>query len=258
MFNEEIMKVALGAKSKVELLKSNKIGYFISSMLAGIYVGIGIMLIFTIGGLLSSANSSATKIVMGLSFGIALSLVIFAGSELFTGNNFIMALGALTKEVSWVEVIKVWIVSFVGNLLGSILAGLMFVQTGLASGTTGEFIAKASALKMSLPVNELLFRGIFCNMLVCLAIWCSFKCKEEVSKLIMIFWCLFAFITTGFEHSIANMTLLTIGLASPLGQVVSIGGYAYNIFVVTLGNMIGGVIFLAIPYYIISRKQKVN
>ncbi|WP_418223519.1 formate/nitrite transporter family protein [Clostridium isatidis] len=258
MYNEEINKVTLAARDKIELLNNNKIGYFISSILAGIYIGLGVMLAFTIGGLLTPDNIPLARIVMGLSFGVALSLVLFAGAELFTGSNFIMSVGALTKEVSWVEVIKVWIVSFVGNLLGSILAGLMFVQTGLASGTTGEFIAKASALKMSLPVNELLFRGIFCNMLVCLAIWCSFKCKEEVSKLIMIFWCLFAFITTGFEHSIANMTLLTIGLASPLGQVVSIGGYAYNIFVVTLGNMIGGVIFLAIPYYIISRKQKVN
>lgn len=79
MFNEEFNKVASAAKAKVELLKTNKLGYFISSMLAGIYVGLGIMLIFTIGGLLSSANSPATKIVMGLSFGVALSLVIFAG-----------------------------------------------------------------------------------------------------------------------------------------------------------------------------------
>ena len=79
-------------------------------MLAGIYVGLGIMLIFTIGGLLSSANSPATKIVMGLSFGVALGLVIFAGSELFTGNNFVMAVGSLNKTVYWLDTIKVWIV----------------------------------------------------------------------------------------------------------------------------------------------------
>lgn len=107
MFAEEINKVVLAARTKVELLKNNKLGYFISSMLAGIYVGIGIMLIFTIGGLLYSGNSSATKIVMGLSFGVALSLVLFAGSELFTGNNFIMAIGSLTKSVSWIDSIKI-------------------------------------------------------------------------------------------------------------------------------------------------------
>ena len=258
MFNEEFNKVASAAKAKVELLKTNKLGYFISSMLAGIYVGLGIMLIFTIGGLLSSANSPATKIVMGLSFGVALSLVIFAGSELFTGNNFVMAVGSLNKTVSWLDTIKVWIVSFIGNLTGSILAGTLFFMAGLSNGPVGEFIAKTSASKMSLPASDLFFRGILCNMLVCLAVWCSFKCKEETSKLIMIFWCLFVFITAGFEHSVANMTLLTIGLLSPAGAAVSIGGYAYNIIMVTLGNMVGGIVFMAIPYYIISRKKKVN
>ena len=258
MFNEEFNKVASAAKAKVELLKTNKLGYFISSMLAGIYVGLGIMLVFTIGGLLSSANSPATKIVMGLSFGVALSLVIFAGSELFTGNNFVMAVGSLNKTVFWLDTIKVWIVSFIGNLTGSILAGTLFFMAGLANGPVGEFIAKTSATKMSLPASDLFFRGILCNMLVCLAVWCSFKCKEETSKLIMIFWCLFVFITAGFEHSVANMTLLTIGLLSPAGAAVSIGGYAYNIIMVTLGNMVGGIVFMAIPYYIISRKKKVN
>lgn len=258
MFNEELNKVSLAAKSKFQLLKENKIGYFISSMLAGIYVGLGIMLIFTIGGLLTSADSPATKIVMGLSFGVALSLVVFAGSELFTGNNFVMAVGSLNKSVTLGEASKVWIVSFIGNLLGSILAATLFYMAGLATGPVGEFIAKTSEAKMSMPATELFFRGILCNMLVCLAVWCTFRCKEESSKLIMIFWCLFVFITAGFEHSVANMTLLTIGLLSPLGHAVSISGYAYNILIVSLGNMVGGILFIAVPYFIISRKKKLS
>ena len=72
----------------------------------------------------------------------------------------------------------------------------------------------------------------------------------------MIFWCLFAFITTGFEHSIANMTLLTISLLAPMEAAVSIGGYVYNLIVVTLGNMVGGILFVAIPYYLISKKKE--
>lgn len=255
MFTEEFKVVAGAAKGKIDLLKTNKLGYLLSSMLAGIYVGLGIMLIFTIGGLLNNAGSPATKIVMGASFGVALSLVIMAGSELFTGNNFIMAVGSLNKSVSWFDSIKVWIASFVGNLLGSILAGYIFVLAGLAKGPVGEFIANTSATKMSLPASELFFRGLLCNMLVCLAVWCSFKCKSESGKLIMVFWCLFVFITAGFEHSIANMTLMTIALLSPLGAAVSVGGYAYNILFVTLGNMVGGILFMAIPYYIISRKK---
>ena len=256
MFNEEFDKVAGAAKAKSDLLKNNKLGYFVSAMLAGIFVGMAIMLIFTIGGLLTAAESPATKIVMGISFGGALSLVVFAGSELFTGNNFVMAVGSLNKSLSWVDTIKVWIVSFIGNLVGSILAGYMFYLTGLAKGPVGEFIANTAATKMSLPAQELFFRGLFCNILVCLAVWCTFRCKDDVSKLIMIFWCLFIFITAGFEHSVANMTLLTIGLLSPGTAAVSIAGYIYNIGVVTLGNMIGGIFFVAIPYYLISRKNK--
>lgn len=131
----------------------------------------------------------------------------------------------------------------------------MFSRAGLAVGPVGEFIAKASALKMAISAENLFFRAVFCNMLVCIAIWCTFKCKEETSKLIIIFWCLFSFITTGFEHSIANMTLLTIGILNPFQEAVSLWGYIYNIGVVTLGNMVGGILFVAIPYYIISRKK---
>jgi nitrite transporter NirC len=254
MFSEEINKVAQAAKAKSNLLKSGKVKYVLSSMLAGLYVGLGIMLIFSIGGILASAESPFTKIVMGLSFGVALSLVIMAGSELFTGNNFIMMIGSLKKTVTLVDTIKIWIFSFIGNLLGSIIGAYAFYAAGLARGPVGQFILSASATKMALPIHELIFRGILCNILVCLAIWCSFKMKEETGKLIMIFWCLFAFITTGFEHSVANMTLLSIGLFIPHTAAVSLSGFIYNLSFVTLGNMIGGALVLAIPYYLISKE----
>lgn len=254
MFSEEINKVAQAAKAKSNLLKSGKVKYLLSSMLAGLYVGLGIMLIFSIGGILASAESPFTKIVMGLSFGVALSLVIMAGSELFTGNNFIMMIGSLKKTVTLLDTIKIWIFSFIGNLLGSIIGAYAFYAAGLARGPVGQFILSASETKMALPIHELVFRGILCNVLVCLAIWCSFKMKEETGKLIMIFWCLFAFITTGFEHSVANMTLLSIGLFIPHTAAVSLSGFIYNLSFVTLGNMIGGALVLAIPYYLISKE----
>jgi len=249
-------KVCAAGKSKMQLLNKNPIGYLVSSMLAGLFLGLSSMLIYTIGGQLTAAGSSATKIIMGLSFGGALSLVIMAGGELFTGNNFVLASASLNKDVPWKSTMKLWGVCFLGNLLGSIIAGGMFTLTGLATGSVGEYIAKASEVKMTMPLIPLFFRGVFCNILVCLATWCGFKCKEEVAKLIMIFWCLFIFITVGFEHSVANMTVLTIGLLSPFDAYVTIGGYIYNILVVTFGNMVGGILFVALPYYIISREKK--
>lgn len=255
MFSEEINKVAKSAIAKKELLEKSKGKYLVSSMFAGFYVGLGIMLIFTIGGILSSSGSPFTKIIMGASFGIALSLVIFAGSELFTGNNFVMTIGALNGSVSFLDAIKVWIFSFLGNLLGSVLGAWLYFLTNLSSGPVGEFMVKVATAKMSAPASQLLVRGIMCNILVCLAVWCSFKMKEESGKLIMIFWCLFAFITTGFEHSIANMTLLSIALMVPHTAAVTLSGFIYNIGIVTIGNFIGGAMLLAIPYWYISKEK---
>ena len=255
MFEEEFTKVTVAAAAKFNFLKTNKIGYFISSMLAGVYIGFGIILVFTVGGYLSAAGSSVTKLVMGVSFGIALSLVIIAGAELFTGNVFVMTCGLLRRTISWKNAGILLLVCYVGNLAGAILTGTLFYMTGLASGPVGEFIANTSAAKMSASFSNLFFRGILCNILVCLAVWCGYRCKEETSKLIMIFWCLFAFIASGFEHSVANMSLLTIGLLAPGTAAVSVAGYAYNLLAVTLGNMAGAIFFLAIPYHLISKKR---
>ncbi len=255
MYYEEIKEITNAAQVKSELLKRSPLKYLLSSVLAGMYVGFGILLIFSTGGFLSQVDSPVVKIVMGISFGIALSLVVMAGSELFTGNNMIMTIGNLEKKVTVGEAVNIYILSFIGNLIGSFLIAYLFVLSGLAQDSTANFMAKIAQNKTSLPWIELLSRGILCNILVCLAIWCSFKMKEEAGKLIMIFWCLFAFITTGFEHSVANMTLLSAVLIMSSAEVVSLTGFIYNISVVTLGNFIGGTLFVALPYWYISQKE---
>lgn len=255
MFSEEINKLSEAAVKKAMFLKESKSRYTIASALAGMFVGFGIILIFTVGGLLSSVNAPATKIAMGVSFGIALSLVLAAGSELFTGNNMIMTIGALEKKVSWSSVWSIWIFSYIGNVLGSVVLAALFVQSGLWRGTTAEFILKTSTAKMTAPYMELFVRGILCNILVCLAVWCFFKLKDEAAKLIMVFWCLFAFITSGFEHSVANMTLLSIALMIPHKTPVSLNGFMYNLTAVTLGNIVGGMLFVGIAYWYISNKK---
>lgn len=250
MFSEAYEAAANAAGAKLELLKKNPIGYFLLAVLAGIFIGFGVLLAFSIGGMLGGAPY--TKVLMGLSFGIALSLVVIAGAELFTGNNLVMAAGFAKKKVKLSDLCRLWLICYIGNWIGSVLLAVIFHFTGLGGGATGEFIAAAAAGKMGLEPIPLFLRGVLCNVLVCLAVWCSFKCKSESGKLIMIFWCLFAFITTGFEHSIANMTLLTAALLEPCAQAVSIGGYFYNIIIVTLGNMAGGILFVAVPYYVAS------
>ena len=253
MFSEEYAASANAAKAKIAMLGKNPAGYFAASILAGAYIGFGILLIFTIGGFLG--NQPYTKIVMGLSFGIALSLVVIAGAELFTGNNFIMASGVFSKKVTVLDVVKLWIVCYIGNWVGAVLLSLAFYGAQGPVGSVGQFIAAGAAAKMALSPLALFLRGVLCNILVCLAAWCGFRCKSDSGKLIMVFWCLFAFITCGFEHSVANMTLLTVSLLAPFNAAVSVSSYVYNLAFVTLGNIVGAVIFLAIPYGLMSREE---
>ena len=254
MYQEDIGNVSAAAQVKLALLRKGKFKYIVASALAGIYVGFGILLIYSIGGLLSQGPSPAARIVMGVSFGIALSLVIMAGAELLTGNNMIMSVANLERKISVSSAVSIYAYNFAGNLIGSFLLAALFYGGGLLQGSTGAFIVKTAQTKMTLPWLELLARGILCNMLVCLAIWCSFRMKEEAGKLIMVFWCLFAFITTGFEHSVANMTLLSAALFAPGAASVSVAGFIYNIVIVTIGNFLGALV-IGGSYWYISKED---
>lgn len=257
MMKEVITIFSNTALAKINTLDENKMKYLIGTMLAGFFVGLGIILAFTIGGMLAPTEFVGTRIIMGLSFGIALSLVLMAGADLFTGNNMIMTIGMLENKVSWKDTGKVWGYSYLGNFIGSVLVALLFSHSGLAVGGVADFVTNGAAAKMNAPFMELLIRGILCNILVCLAIWCSVKLKDETAKLIMIFWCLFAFITSGFEHSIANMTLFSIALIIPHPETVSVGGMFANLLPVTIGNIIGGSVFVGAAYwYHISQKTQ--
>jgi nitrite transporter len=248
-----VEKISLAAAGKAAALRRSPLAYFILSALAGIYVGFGIILIFAIGGPLSAANSPFTKVVMGATFGIALSLVIFAGSELFTGNNLIMTLGSLTGRSSLMDLSLLWTLCFLGNLAGSLLLAWLVAQSGVLSADPQlAFVLKTAATKMSLPFWQLFIRGVLCNWLVCLAVWCAQRTQSESGRLVMIFWCLLAFIGAGFEHSVANMTLLGIGLFLPHPETVSWSGFVANLVPVTLGNILGGAGFVAGLYWLSS------
>jgi len=253
MFEDTIDKISEVAKSKVELLNASLSRYFILAMLAGMYVGFGVMLIFSIAAPLNAEHAVGTKALMGASFAVALSLVIFAGSELFTGNNLVMTIASLNRRVSWFNTLRIWAASWTGNLAGSLLLAYILLQSGLVSkAPVKDFILQVSEAKMGASFNELLFRGILCNILVCLAVWLALKLKDDTAKLILIFWCLFAFIGAGFEHSVANMTLLGVGLLLPHAETISWLGFFHNLIPVTLGNIIGGAVFVGGAYWYVA------
>ena len=249
MFKEEINKITVAAENKIEYMQASPAGFLVLSALAGIYVGFGIILIFSIGGPIHAEGGPFLKLVMGASFGIALSLVIFAGSELFTGSNMILVIGKLQKKISTGLLLKSWFLCYLGNFLGSVLLAWLMIQGGSLAESSQLLLLKVTSSKMNLGAWELFVRGILCNWLVCLAVWMAVKMKNEAAKLIMIFWCLFAFIGSGFEHCVANMTLLSMGLLIPHGAEISLTGLGHNLTWVTLGNIVGGALFVGMTYW---------
>ncbi|PKM66672.1 MAG: nitrite transporter NirC [Firmicutes bacterium HGW-Firmicutes-2] len=255
MYKEILMLVGQGSVNKINFMKSGIGKYLVASGLAGAYVGIGVILIMVIGSTAQIAGSPYGRIYMGLGFGIALSLVIMSGSELFTGNNLVHIMGILDKKITLFDGSKSWGYSYVGNFIGSIVIGTLFYMTGIEGSAVGDFVLQVSEVKMNGSFIELFFKGILCNILVCLAVLSSIKLKSESGKLIMIFWCLFAFIATGMEHSIANMTIFTIGLWLEHPETVSILGVFKNLIPVTLGNFVGGGLILGGSYYFMGREK---
>lgn len=250
MFQDEIRAVASAAAKKKDLLKMSKGRYLTAAVLAGIFVGFGVMVMSVIGGAFDPAYAPAAKLANAAAFAVALSLVIMAGSELFTGNNFVMSAAVFTKTIAWRDAGAVWLFSWLGNLAGSVFAALVFYATGIVNGKTFDFIAAASAGKTAMEAPELFARGVLCNMLVCAAVWCSIKMKSESGKLVMVFWCIFTFVACGFEHSVANMTMLALALLASCP--VTPGGVVCNLVIVTAGNLVGGIAIAAAYSFIAS------
>lgn len=254
MFTQSVEGIVEAAVSKRDQMNKSLPRYFLAALLAGAYVGIGIILIFSLGAPLAAAKSAFQPLVMGASFGIALTLVVFAGSELFTGNNMFFTVSTLAGRTSVWDTVKNWVLVFVGNVLGAVILSLLIRGTGLFNAAPPEhLIFAAAAKKMSLPFSELFFRGILCNWLVCLALWMASRAKSETAKLVLIWWCLFAFIASGYEHSVANMTLLSTALVlSNHPETITLAGWFHNMIPVTLGNIIGGAVFVGMAYWLIS------
>jgi nitrite transporter len=240
------------AVAKSVFLKRNPGGFFVSSMMAGAFVGLGIILIFCIG---SDVDPAYRALIMGCSFGIALTLVIFAGSDLFTGHTMFMTHGVLRKKIGMGDLAAAWTMSWIGNLVGCIALAALFVWGGGGAmlHSKSMFLMSVASAKMNAPVLSLLARAILCNWLVCLAVWMSARTTSDAAKCILIFWCLFGFIGSGYEHSIANMTLLVIALWGPHPDTVTWAGLAYNLLWVTIGNIIAGAGIMGVGYWYMSR-----
>lgn len=254
-FHMSVNKFADTASAKRAHLMRDPLGFFVLSMMAGAYVGLGILLIFSVG---QGVDASIRPIVMGASFGLALLLVVFAGAELFTGHTMYMTLGVLTNRTTLADLMSCWSVSWIGNLCGAALLACLFVGGG--GGlilSEGQSILHAVAdKKMNGVWSELLLKGILCNWLVCLALWSAARIENEMARIAMIWFCLYAFIAAGFEHSVANMTVFSVALLSEHSQSISISGALWNLTFVTIGNAIAGALIMGVGYWIAAGRPR--
>ena len=234
--------------------------YLVSSALAGAYIGVAVVLLLAATGPLNAAQSPWTKLVQGLVFGIALTAVVFAGAELSTGNMMTMVQGMIARRRGVGAGIAVIAGSFVGNLVGSVVFAWLVHESGvLTAGATPGHAAPAAALLASVVKAKaaesgtmLFFRGVLCNFLVCLAVWMAVRSKSDGAKLAVIFWCLLAFISSGFEHVVANMTVFSLGMFEHVPGA-TIPAFAGNLLLVGLGNLVGGGLLVGASYGMLGR-----
>lgn len=264
-------EVAESVAQKVGVGKASASGFnlMVLGILAGVYIGFGAALATLI------AHDSAQYVGLGLSkfftgavFSVGLMLVVIAGAELFTGNNLIMA-SVLGGHAKMSKLLRNWIIVYIANFLGSILlAGIMYGsglwKTGsLAIGIKAIGIANA---KVNIPFFEALFRGIGCNWLVCLAVWMMLSAREVAGKIWAAFFPIMAFVALGYEHCVANMYFIPMGIflkgteaATKAGldlANLTWGGFIVrNLIPVTIGNIIGGSVFVALLYWSVYQRN---
>lgn len=240
---EDVQKVSNAAKAKITLLEQNTAKYFMRSIMAGFFIIAAMIFSNVVGNIFSGESPAWGKFLSACVFALAVLLISMIGGELFTGNNFVMAFGAFDKKVTWKEVAKIWGVSYVGNFVGCLILGVVFVLAGAAG--TADYYAAFIPNKLSLSISEMFFRAILCNFFVCLGVLCGIKLKEEAAKVPMIILCIAAFVISGFEHCIANMG--NFAVAFMLVPGLSLTAMLRSMVVVTIGNILGGAIFLAWP-----------
>jgi formate/nitrite transporter len=242
--------------------------------LAGAFISLGaVFYTFVIHD--SNLSMGLTKLIGGLVFSLGLILVIVAGAELFTGNS-LLVMAYVSRKITLAQLLRNWAIVFVGNMVGALTIGFLvylsghWIDGGSAVGAKALTIANG---KVNLTFWQAFSRGILCNILVCLAVWLCFSGRSVTDKILAIIFPITAFVALGFEHSIANMYFIPIGLLlRPNPQVLAaaqttlsgtldltnltLSGFLIsNLLPVTLGNIIGGGVFIGIVYWFLYLRR---
>ena len=246
------------AKARLPLLSTVMLG-----LLAGAFIGLG-ALYFNIVASDASLGFAAKRVAGGVCFSLGLLLVVVAGAELFTGNN-LLAMAWAEGKISTAELLRNWVVVCIANFAGAVgLAVLVWLSGHLSMNdyAVGRSLVATAAAKANLPLVEAFFRGILCNVLVCMAVWMSFAGRSVIDKFIAIVLPISAFVAAGFEHSIANMYIFPLAMLQQMSHPMDIAGAALidiphmlaNLGVVIAGNILGGSVLVALVYHLVYRR----
>lgn len=228
-------------------------------ILAGVFIGLGAMYAVLVVSD-ASLGFGLSRILGGLVFSMGLIMVVIAGAELFTGNNLLVMAWADGK-ISMGEVLRNWAIVCLANFVGAAGLAVLVYLSGhykMNAGGVAEAYTKIAAAKCNLSFQQAFFSGMLCNVLVCLAVWMSQAGRSVSDKMLVIIFPVSAFVAAGFEHSIANMYLIPMGLlmkweygAIAGTEMITWIGFFKNIGPVILGNLAGGSGFVALFYYFI-------
>ena len=240
---------------------------FVLAIFAGIFIAFAGAGASTASAMVE--NGSLSRWVSGCVFPAGLAMVIVAGSELFTGNC-LMVIPLMEKEITVYQMLRNWVIVYLGNLMGSLFVGwavsashqLSLFQNGLGGATINTAVAKVT---MSFP--DALIKGMLCNILVCIAVWMTFAAKDAAGKILGLYFPIMLFVTCGFEHSVADMFYVSAGLfaksnpayvaaaTADVSQLTWGSFFMGNLLPVTLGNIIGGSVIVGLGYWLAFLKK---
>ncbi len=262
---QRVLRVGV-AKARLPMADS-----LVLAVLAGAFIGLGAAFatLTTTG---AGMGFGPARVLGGLTFSLGLILVVIAGAELFTGNNLV-AMAWASREITTRQVARNWILVYIGNFFGSVGTALLLYWSGTwALGDNGVAMNALgiAAAKCDLSWGEAFVRGVLCNALVCLAVWLCNSARSTTDKILAIVWPITGFVAMGFEHCIANMYFIPLGilLKSDAGLMeaigagngaygsLTVGGLTENLIPVTLGNIVGGTLLVAGVYWFAYLRPK--
>lgn len=236
-------------KARLPFLQTAMLG-----VLAGAFIGLGALL-YTLVLADPALSFAVQRMLGGLVFCLGLLLVVVAGAELFTGNN-LLAMAWAENRISTAELLRNWGIVCVANLAGAVGLAVLVWLSGhgaMNGGAVAETAVRIATAKTALPVGEAFVRGVLCNVLVCMAVWMALAGRSVVDKAVAIVFPITGFVAAGFEHSVANMYFIPLGmlLAPPGAEGLGMTGFLHNLVPVIAGNLVGGSVLVALVYWVI-------